>query len=70
MRKKTTSGNWTWADTTLPDDYELKDPEYTNVFVAYGNLVFARHEARKDDEYPDDPVTVALTYHSVGLKKH
>ena len=59
-----------YCNCTLSDDYELKDPEHTNVFVAHGNLIFPRHEARRDDGYPEDPVTVALPYHSIGLRKH
>lgn len=52
----------------LTDDYELSEPEHTDMFMAHGKLIFARRQVERDDQYPDDAVTVALAYSSPGLK--
>ncbi|MEV6963069.1 hypothetical protein AB0M97_28690 [Streptomyces sp. NPDC051207] len=54
----------------LPEDEEaeLSDPERSDIVVENGNVFFARRTVVRDEEYPKDPVLLAVGYGSAGLK--
>ncbi|MDG9720073.1 PQQ-binding-like beta-propeller repeat protein [Streptomyces sp. DH24] len=54
----------------LPEDEEgvLSDPEQSDILVENGKVFFARRTVVRDDEYPKDPVLLAVGYGSAGLK--
>ncbi|MCF3135313.1 outer membrane protein assembly factor BamB family protein [Streptomyces olivochromogenes] len=50
------------------DEYELSDPERTEMVVEKGHVFFARRELVRDDKYPTDSVLSVIGVGSAGLK--
>ncbi|MGW2486477.1 outer membrane protein assembly factor BamB family protein [Streptomyces sp. NPDC001606] len=55
----------------LPEEeWELSDPEYSDIVYEHGRVFFARRMLERDDKNPKDPVVSALGVGSAGLKQH
>ncbi|MER6632795.1 PQQ-binding-like beta-propeller repeat protein [Streptomyces sp. NPDC000987] len=54
----------------LPEDeeYDLSDPEQSDMVYEQGRMFFAKRELVRDDKAPKDPVLLALGIGSAGLK--
>ncbi|WP_316741083.1 PQQ-binding-like beta-propeller repeat protein [Streptomyces sp. MK7] len=50
------------------DEYELSDPEQSDIVVEQGRIFFSRRQLVRDDNAPKDEVLMAIGYQSAGLK--